>query len=51
MLFHKIQLHVSALESGHLQVVHEILSKQLYYIYYVLCIVGRWEVSGHEVTY
>ena len=27
---HKVQLHVSALDNGHLQVVHEILIKQLY---------------------
>jgi len=26
---HKVQLHVSALDDGHLQVVHEILIKQL----------------------
>jgi len=39
-----IQLHVSALENGHLQVVHEILSKQLYETYYGLYTVGRWEV-------
>jgi len=30
VLLHKVQLHVSALDNGHLQVVHEILSKQLY---------------------
>jgi len=35
-LLHKVQLHVSALDNGHFQVVHEIFSKQLYYIYYVL---------------
>ena len=34
---HKVQLHVSALDNGHLQVVHEILIKQLYiYIMYNL---------------
>jgi len=27
---HKVQLHVSALDNGHLQVVYEILIKQLY---------------------
>jgi len=26
---HKVQLHVSELDNGHLQVVHEILIKQL----------------------
>ena len=30
---HKVQLHVSALDNGHLQVVHEIIIKQLYKIY------------------
>jgi hypothetical protein len=30
---HKVQLHVSALDDGHLQVVHEILIKQLYKTY------------------
>ena len=29
----KVQLHVSALDNGHLQVVHEILIKQLYKTY------------------
>ena len=32
-LLHKVQLHVSALDDGHLQVVHEMLSKQLYETY------------------
>ena len=40
-LLHKVQLHVSALDNGHLQVVHEILSKQLYETYYGLYTVGR----------
>jgi len=35
-LLHKVQLHVSALDNGHLQVVHEMLSKQLYETYYGL---------------
>jgi len=30
IILHKVQLHVSVLDTGHLQVVHEILSKQLY---------------------
>ena len=30
VLLHKVQLHVSVLDSGHLQVVHEKLFKQLY---------------------
>ena len=29
-LLHREQLHVSALDNGHLQVVYETLSKQLY---------------------
>jgi len=33
VLLHKVQLHVSALDNGHLQVVHEILIKQLYKTY------------------
>jgi len=40
-LLHKVQLHVSALDNGHLQVIHEILSKQLYGAYYGLFTVGR----------
>jgi len=48
---YKLQLHISALNNGHLQVVHEVLSKQLYYIYYVLYIVGGWEVRRHEISY
>ena len=37
-LLHREQLHDSALENGHLQVVYETLSKQLYktYIYWLL---------------
>ena len=30
VLLHKVQLHILVLNNGHLQVVHEILSKQLY---------------------
>ena len=30
---HKVQLRVSALDNGHLQVVHEILIKQLHKTY------------------
>jgi len=30
LLLHKVQLHVWVLDNGHLQVVHEILSKQLF---------------------
>ena len=45
-ILHKVQVHVSALDNGHLQVVHEILSKQLHYIFYVLCIVGMWKMGG-----
>jgi len=35
VFLHKIQLHVSALDNGHLQVVQEILIKQLYKTYMV----------------
>jgi len=41
----KVQLHVSALGNGHLQVVHEILIKKLYKTYMGLCIWGRVEVK------
>ena len=48
---HKVQLHVSALDNGHLQVVRQILIKQLYKTY-MGCLygVGRG-LSGHEVVY
>jgi len=42
-LLHKVQLHVSALDNGHLQVVHEIFSKQL-------CAVYSGEVGGEVDT-
>ena len=29
LLLYKVQLHVSVLDNGHLQVVHEIISKQV----------------------
>jgi len=46
-----VQLHVSALDNGHLQVVHEILIKQIYKTYLgCVCGVGRG-YSGHEITY
>jgi len=43
---HKVQLHVSALDNGHLQVVNEILIKQLYKTY-MGCLygVGRGKVG------
>ena len=43
-LLPKVQLHVSALDNSHLQVVHESLKKQLYKIQYGLCTVGMWEM-------
>jgi len=49
-ILHKVQLHVSALDHGHLQVVHEIRSKQLYETY-MSCI--QWEGrrrGGHEIS-
>ena len=45
LLLHREQLHVSALDNGHLQVVHDSLNKQLYkpiYIYGLLI----WGVRG-----
>ena len=47
LLLHKVRLHVSALDNGHLQVVHEILSKQLYETMWVLY---SGEVSGEVGT-
>jgi len=47
VLLHKVQLHVSALDNGHLQVVHEILSKQLYETIWV---VYSGEVGGEVGT-
>jgi len=35
ILLHREQLHVSALDNGHLQVVHDSLSKQLYKPIYI----------------
>jgi len=39
---HKVQLHVLALDNGHLQVAHEILIKQLYKTY-LGCLYGGRE--------
>jgi hypothetical protein len=47
LLLHKVQLHVSALDNGHLQVVQEILSKQLYKAIWV---VSSGEVGGEVGT-
>jgi len=49
VLLHKIQLHVSALDNGHLQVVHEILSKQLYETIWVVYTYSG-EVGGEVGT-
>ena len=47
----KVQLHVSALGNDHLQVVHEILIKQLYKTYMgCLYRIGRGS-SGNEISY
>jgi len=49
LLLHREQLHVSALDNGHLQVVHEMLIKQLYkHIYIYICQNGwgAWRVHG-----
>ena len=51
VLLHKIQLRVSALDNGHLQVVHEILSRQLYKTY-MGHIHGAGRRGGvHEISY
>jgi hypothetical protein len=44
VLLHKVQLHVSALDNGHLQVAHDILIKQLYKTY------GLYTWGGKEGT-
>ena len=52
LLLHNEQLHVSALDNGHLQVVHESLNKQLYKHIYELLVWGRGGgESGHEISY
>jgi hypothetical protein len=50
-LLHKVQLHVSAPDNGHLQVVNEILSKQLYKLIWAIYI-GRVGdlLGGHEIS-
>jgi len=45
-LLHREQLHVSALDNGHLQVVHESLSKQLYKHIYMSYLYGEGGVGG-----
>jgi hypothetical protein len=50
-LFIQVQLRVSALDNGHFQVVHEVLSKQLYETY-MGCIQWRCRSRGaHEILY
>jgi len=51
VLLRKVQLHVSAFDNGHLQVVHEILSKQLYWIYMGCIQWGGRRRVGHEISY
>ena len=46
----KVQLHVSALDNGHLQVVHEILIKQLYKTYMGCTHGAGRRGGGHEVS-
>jgi len=43
LLLHRKQLHVSALDNGHLQVVHESLSKQLYKCIYIYIYIYIWD--------
>jgi len=51
VFLHKVQLHVSALDNGHLQVVNEILSKEIYETY-VGCIQwGGRSRGGYEIWY
>ena len=50
-VLHKVQLHVSALDNGHLQVVHEILSKQLYETWLGCIEWGGMRRGGHETSY
>jgi len=47
VLLHKVQL----LDNGHLQVVHEILSKQLYETYMGCIQWGGRRRGGHEILY
>jgi len=47
LLLHKVQLHVWVLDNGHLQVVHEIPSKQLFETIWV---VYSGEVGGEVGT-
>jgi len=42
LLLHRVQPHVSALDNGHLQVVHESLSKQLYKHTYIYIYIYIW---------
>ena len=51
ILLLKVQLHVSALNNGHLQVVHDILSKQLYETYMGCIQWGGRGRGGHEISY
>ena len=44
-ILHEVQLHVSVLDNGHLQVVHEILIKQFYKTY-MGCIHGAGRRGG-----
>jgi len=51
VLLHKVQLHVSAPDNSHLQVVHEILSKRLYETYMGCIHWGGKSRGGHEILY
>jgi len=44
LLLHREQLHVSAVDNGHLQVVHESLNKQLYKNIYMGYLYGEGAV-------
>jgi len=49
-VLYKVQLHVSTLDNGHLQVVHEMLSKQLYEAYMGCILLGGRRRGGHEIS-
>jgi len=49
LLLHRKQLHVSALDNGHLQVVHESLSKQLYKCIYIYIYIYMGYLYGRMV--
>ena len=51
IILHKVQLHVSAPDNSHLQVVHEILGKQLYKTCMDCIQWGGRSRGGYEILY